>query len=72
VGKEFEVFIEGEIPKDRVYVGRTYRDAPGVDGLVFMDRDIQRMSGDLVRVRITKTHEYDLIGEIIDENESTE
>jgi ribosomal protein S12 methylthiotransferase len=37
-----------------------------------MDRDIQRMSGDLVRVRITKTHEYDLIGEIIDENESTE
>ncbi|MCR4868929.1 MAG: 30S ribosomal protein S12 methylthiotransferase RimO [Lachnospiraceae bacterium] len=72
VGKEFEVFIEGEIPKDRVYVGRTYRDAPGVDGLVFMDRDIQRMSGDLVRVKITKTHEYDLIGEIIDENESTE
>lgn len=72
VGKELEVFIEGEIPKDRVYVGRTYRDAPDVDGYVFMDRDYQRMSGDLVKVRITKTKDYDLIGEIIDEDESAE
>ena len=72
VGKEFEVFIEGEIPDDRVYVGRTYRDAPDVDGYVYMDRDYQRLSGDLVEVRITKAKDYDLIGEIIDEDESAE
>ena len=72
VGKDFEVFIEGEIPDDRVYVGRTYRDAPDVDGYVYMDRDYQRLSGDLVEVRITKAKDYDLIGEIIDEDESAE
>lgn len=72
VGRKFDVFIEGEIPDDRVYVGRTYRDAPDVDGYVYMDRDYQRMSGDLVRVRITKAKDYDLIGEIIDEDEPTE
>lgn len=72
VGKEFDVFIEGEIPDDRVYVGRTYRDAPDVDGYVYMDRDYQRLSGDLVRVKITKAKDYDLIGEIIDEDESAE
>lgn len=72
VGKEFEVFIEGEIPDDRVYVGRTYRDAPDVDGYVYMDRDYQRLSGDLVEVKITKAKDYDLIGEIIDEDESAE
>ncbi len=72
IGRTLDVFIEGEIPDDRVYVGRTYRDAPDVDGYVFMDRDRQRMSGDLVRVRITKTKDYDLIGEIIDEDESAE
>ena len=43
-----------------------------MDGYVFMDRDYQRMSGDLVKVRITKTKDYDLIGEIIDEDESAE
>ena len=72
VGKEFEVFIDGEIPDDRVYVGRTYRDAPDVDGYVYMDRDYQRLSGDLVDVKITKAKDYDLIGEIIDEDESAE
>ena len=72
VGKEFEVFIEGEIPDDRVYVGRTYRDAPDVDGYVYMDRDYQRLSGDLVDVKITKAKDYDLIGEIIDEDEPAE
>lgn len=66
VGQEFDVMIEGEIPDDKVYVGRTYRDAPNVDGLVFIDRDVQRLSGDFVRVRITATKDYDLIGEVIE------
>ena len=67
VGNVYEVMIEGSIPEERVYVGRTFRDAPDVDGYVFMPYDRERMSGDYCMVRITGTKEYDLIGEIIDE-----
>lgn len=68
IGKIFEVMIEGSIPEERVYVGRTFRDAPDVDGYVFMPYDRERMSGEYCMVRITGTKEYDLIGEIIDES----
>ena len=67
VGNIYDVIIEGEVPRENVYVGRTYRDAPDVDGFVFMPVDRERMSGDFCRVRITGTNDYDLIGEIIDE-----
>jgi len=67
IGQIYEVTIEGSIPEEDVYVGRTYRDAPDVDGYVFMPIDRDRMSGDYVQVRITGTQDYDLIGEIIDE-----
>ena len=63
--------IEGRMEEEDVYVARTYRDAPGVDGLVFLHTSrTGLMSGDLVKVRITGSHEYDLIGEL--ENESAE
>lgn len=53
--------------QEDVYVARTYKDAPNVDGYLFINTDRQLMSGDFVKVRITGSHEYDLIGEICDE-----
>lgn len=67
VGNIYDVMIEGAVYQDDIYVGRTYRDAPEVDGYVFMPIDRERMSGDFCRVKIIGTHDYDLIGEIIDE-----
>ena len=50
--------------RDSTYVGRTYRDAPDIDGYIFIDTDETLMSGDFVKVRVTGAYEYDLIGEI--------
>lgn len=65
IGKEVLVMIEGKVADENVYVGRTYKDAPNVDGLIFVEADVELMSGDFVRVRVTGALEYDLIGEII-------
>ncbi len=65
-GRTLRVMIEGYLPEDKTYVGRTYRDAPGVDGMVFIvNASGEYMSGDLVDVKITGSHEYDLLGEVI-------
>ncbi len=64
VGKHMEVIIEGKAADEDVYVGRTYMDAPGVDGYVFINSDEELMSGDFAKVLITKALEYDLIGEL--------
>lgn len=64
IGKELEVFVVGEIPEDGVYVARSYRDAPDVDGFVFVNSDRRLVSGDFEKVIITDAHEYDLVGEI--------
>ena len=68
-GSVLECIIEGRIPEDRVYVARSYRDAPNVDGMVFIDEEsagAYLMTGDFVRVKITGSSEYDLYGEVID------
>ena len=57
--------IEGKVADENAYVGRTYKDAPNVDGLIFINTDEELMSGDFVRVRVTGALEYDLIGELI-------
>lgn len=64
VGKCIDVMIEGYIPEDDTYVGRSYKDAPNVDGYVFVNADRQLMSGTIVNVCITGSTEYDLIGNI--------
>ncbi|MCR4590496.1 MAG: 30S ribosomal protein S12 methylthiotransferase RimO [Lachnospiraceae bacterium] len=67
-GKELDCIIEGRIPEEGVYVARSYRDAPNVDGMVFIDEEGVKgelMTGDFVRVRITGASEYDLYGAII-------
>jgi len=70
IGKKLTVLIEGKLIEENVYVGRSYRDAPNVDGYVFVNTEEEFLSGDFVRVRITGAAEYDLIGEI--ENEFAE
>lgn len=65
VGRRLKVIIEGKETKEDVYVARTYKDAPEVDGYLFLDTDRHLMSGDFVEAYITGSNEYDLIGEIL-------
>lgn len=65
VGREVLVMIEGKVADENAYVGRTYKDAPNVDGLIFVESDEELMSGDFAKVRITGALDYDLIGEIV-------
>ncbi len=67
VGKVMPVIIEGYIPDEDVYIGRTYMDAPDVDGGIFVFSDGKLMSGDVVQVLITGSKQYDLIGEVTDD-----
>lgn len=64
IGKQLRVLIEGYLSDEDVYVGRSYKDAPDIDGLVFVYANRQLMTGDMVTVRITDAREYDLEGEI--------
>lgn len=65
LGRELDCMIEGQVAGENTYVGRTYRDAPDVDGYIFIDTEETLMSGDFVKVRVTGAYEYDLIGELI-------
>lgn len=64
-GRELEVLIEGRVSDENAYVGRTYRDAPDVDGYIFINTEETLVSGDFAKVRVTGAYEYDLIGELI-------
>ena len=64
-GTELYAFIEGKVADENVYIGRTYRDAPNVDGYIFVNTEEELMTGDVVKVRVTGAYEYDLIGEIL-------
>lgn len=66
-GKVVMAMIEGKIAEDDAYVARTYKDAPNVDGYLFINTEESLMTGDFVKVRITGSNEYDLIGEIYHE-----
>ena len=67
IGQKQLVFIEGKVADEDAYVGRTYADAPGIDGYIFVNTQLPLMTGDFVRVNVTGSLEYDLIGEIADE-----
>ena len=66
VGRTILVMIEGKLVNENAYVGRTYMDAPGVDGNIFVVTDEDLMTGDFVKVKVTGSQDYDLIGEIAD------
>lgn len=68
VGRKLTAMIEGKVAEEDVYVARTYKDAPGVDGYLFINTERQLMSGDFVETLITGSNEYDLTGEIEDES----
>lgn len=67
IGREVLVMIEGSVAGENAYVGRTYKDAPNVDGYIFVNTQENLMSGDFVKVKVTGALEYDLIGEIANE-----
>lgn len=67
IDQTLEVFIEGKIADEDVYVGRSYMDAPNVDGFVFATSEYPAESGDFIKVKVTEAKEYDLIGDRIDE-----
>lgn len=64
-GQELFVFIEGNVSGEHAWVGRTYRDAPDVDGYIFINTDETLLTGDIAKVRVTGAYEYDLIGELL-------
>ncbi len=64
-GKELFVFIEGQVSGENTYIGRTYRDAPNVDGYIFINTDETLMTGDIAKVKVIGAYEYDLIGELL-------
>lgn len=67
-GRRVTAMIEGKVADEDVYVARTYKDAPNVDGLLFVHTDRELMTGDFVKVKITGSYEYDLMGELEDES----
>lgn len=64
VGRTLKVMIEGRLPEDNVYIGRTYMDAPNIDGYIFVNAEHEFMSGDFVTVKVTGAKDYDLTAEI--------
>lgn len=65
IGREVLVMIEGKVADENAYVGRTYRDAPNVDGLIFVNTEEELMSGDFAKVSVSGAVEYDLIGGLV-------
>ena len=66
-GTVVTAMIEGKVADEEAYVARTYKDAPNVDGFLFVNTNRELMTGDFVKVKITASYEYDLIGELEDE-----
>ncbi len=69
IGREVTVMIEGRVAEEDIYAARTYRDAPNVDGFLFLRTGANLMTGDFVKAVVTDSNEYDLIGEIADRGE---
>ena len=67
IGQELLVMIEGKVADESAYIGRTYGDAPKVDGYIFVQTGELLMTGDFAKVRVTGALEYDLIGVLGDE-----
>ena len=61
-GHVVDALVEGQLVGEHVYLARTYKDAPGIDGALFIETQRELMTGDLVKVKITGSREYDLIG----------
>jgi ribosomal protein S12 methylthiotransferase len=67
IGKIIRVMIEGKLPEEDIFIGRSYMDAPNVDGYVFVHSQDSYLSGEIIDVRILSAKEYDLVGEAVSE-----
>ena len=65
MGSEMCIRDRGKVADENAYIGRTYRDAPNVDGYIFINTDETLMTGDICKVMVTGAYEYDLIGELV-------
>ncbi|SFP93381.1 ribosomal protein S12 methylthiotransferase [Lachnospiraceae bacterium XBB1006] len=65
IGKVLPAIIEGKVADENSYIGRTYRDAPDIDGYIFIQTDEQLVTGDFVKAKVIGAYEYDLIGELV-------
>ena len=65
VGKELEVLIETKTFDGKYYVGRSYREVPDIDGLIYIEMVDKALEGKFVKCKITKASGYDLVGKIL-------
>lgn len=65
VGKELEVLIETKTFDGKYYVGRSYREVPDIDGLIYIEMVDKALEGKFVKCKITKANGYDLIGKVM-------
>lgn len=66
-GKIVEVLVEGRDEEQNIAYGRSYREAPEVDGLVYIEGDTESKAGDMIKVKISQGFDYDVVGERIDD-----
>ncbi|MCF0142820.1 MAG: 30S ribosomal protein S12 methylthiotransferase RimO, partial [Parasporobacterium sp.] len=66
LSKTFDIITDGYIPEDDIYVGRSFMDAPDVDGLVYFKSEDNLLTGDMVKVLVTGANQYDMYGEMED------
>ena len=64
IGREIEVLVEGKLP-DGTFFGRTYQDAPEIDGFAFVQSDRELVLGEYYMCRVIDAKEYDIITEVI-------
>lgn len=80
VGKKLNVIIEGKLPEEEIldysdgeaksiYIARTYKDSPDVDGYLFLPSSKEFISGEFVDAVVVESREYDLIGRLINKEE---
>ncbi len=67
VGNVYTVIVDGKLEEENVYVGRSYMDCIEVDGLIFFECDYDIITGSFIKIKVTSSSDYDLIGEIYDE-----
>ncbi len=72
VGKVVQVLVEGKLPEENIFCGRTRRDAPDIDGLVFLTAEEEIISGEFVTARVREAGDYDLMGDVIYADEPAE
>lgn len=65
IGSEENVLIEGYLPSEKIYIGRTFRDAPDIDGYCFVSSERDIMSGSIIRCVIEASNGYDLLAKEI-------